>query len=230
MSESANQSAESTPTAAAASPDASPGAAGSPANPAAPAKKPGLLGQAGKRAWIIFALIFVINLAIDHGTKYWARNSLPVRPATCTEPMKIADGVCVGERVTVIDGFWDWKLSFNKGASFSMFWGSRTTLTIIGLAAVLVMLWMMRKSRPDQKYMHWGLGLVVAGAIGNLLDRIYFGVVTDFVLWYYKSTFWPVFNWADVVLVAGVILLFMDSWREAKREKAERAAHKAANK
>ena len=101
-------------------------------------------------------------------------------------------------------------------------------LTIVGLAAVIGMLWMMRKSRPDQKALHWALALVAGGAIGNLIDRIYYGVVTDFVLWKYKSHEWPVFNVADVALVAGVGLMFIDMWREGKLEREKKKKKKAA--
>ena len=60
-------------------------------------------------------------------------------------------------------------------------------LSIVGIIAVFGMVWMLRKSRSDQRILHWALALVAGGAVGNLVDRIYFGVVTDFVLWQYKT-------------------------------------------
>jgi len=93
-------------------------------------------------------------------------------------------------------------------------------LSIVGIAAVGGMIWMLRKARPDQKVLHWALAFVAGGAVGNLIDRIYYGVVTDFVLWRYKTKEWPVFNIADVVLVIGVGLMFIDIQKEGKREKA----------
>ena len=66
--------------------------------------------------------------------------------------------------------------------------------------------------------------MVAGGAIGNLIDRIYYGVVTDFVLWRYDTHEWPVFNVADVVLVVGVGLMFIDIQKESKRDKAIKAA------
>ena len=80
---------------------------------------------------------------------------------------------------------------------------------------------MLKKARNDQKILHWALALVAGGAVGNLIDRIYYGVVTDFVLWHYKSHEWPVFNVADIVLVVGVGLMFIDIQKEGKREKAK---------
>ncbi len=90
-------------------------------------------------------------------------------------------------RSTVIDGFWDWRLSMNPGSAFGLFWqpgpASRVFLSIVGIAAVVGMVWMLKKARPDQRVLHWALAFVAGGAVGNLIDRIYYGVVTDFVLW-----------------------------------------------
>ena len=97
---------------------------------------------------------------------------------------------------------------------------------LIGIAAVVGMVFMLKKSRADQKVLHWALAFVAGGAVGNLIDRIYYSVVTDFVLWKYKTHQWPVFNIADVVLVVGVGLMFIDIHHENKREKALRVERK----
>src|SRR5262249_41447443 len=89
---------------------------------------------------------------------------------------------------------------------------------------------MMRKARTDQKILHWALALVAGGAVGNLIDRVYFGVVTDFILWHYHEHEWPVFNVADIVLVVGVGLMFIDIQKENKRDKAKKKARDAAAK
>jgi signal peptidase II len=127
----------------------------------------------------------------------------------------------------VIENYWDWRLSMNPGSAFGLFssqGGARVFLSIVGIVAVGGMIYMLYKSRPDQKVLHWALALVAGGAVGNLIDRIYFGVVTDFILWRYHSKEWPVFNIADVVLVVGVGLMFIDIQKEGKREKALKKA------
>jgi signal peptidase II len=58
--------------------------------------------------------------------------------------------------------------------------------------------------------MHAALGLVGGGAIGNLIDRILYGRVTDFIVWHYKGHEWPAFNIADAALVVGVGLMGLD--------------------
>jgi len=187
--------------------------------------------------WQLFAIVTFLSLVADQATKIWARASLPVGPvqgshvsvADCTIPDSIVSGQCTGIPKNVIDGFWDWRLSMNPGSAFGLFSsanGARIFLSLVGIAAVIGMLFMLRKSRLDQKVLHYALALVAGGAIGNLVDRIYFGVVTDFVSWHYHEHVWPTFNVADVVLVIGVGLMFIDSQKENKREKAAKAERK----
>ena len=187
---------------------------------------PGLLARFEPK-WKIFWIVSVLSLIADQITKIWARAALPVHPAGCEVPEDIILRKCVGAPVTVIDGFWDWRLSMNPGSAFGLFGSlgpsfTRVFLSAIGVVAVGGMIWMLKKSRPDQRILHWALALVAGGAVGNLIDRIYYSVVTDFVLWKYKTHEWPVFNIADVVLVVGVGLMFIDIQKENKREKAAR--------
>jgi signal peptidase II len=185
-----------------------------------------------RRQWILFVIVMLLSLAADQATKIWARDSLPVRNAhgpslPCAIPDDIVSGLCRGEAVPVVGGFWDWRLSMNPGSAFGLFSGqnsARVFLSLVGIVAVFGMLWMLRKARPDQKILHWALALVAGGAIGNLIDRIYYGVVTDFILWHYKTHEWPVFNVADIVLVVGVGLMFIDIQKEGRKDKAAKKA------
>lgn len=223
----------------------------------APKAEPAPAKPAGKAStkWLIFAVVAVLSLAADQATKIWARGSLPMHGTgsgplvdgvpTCLVPDDIVSGHCRGSTVPVIDSFWHWRLSMNPGSAFGLFSGqtfARVMLSIIGIGAVFGMLWMLKKARTDQRILHWGLALVAGGAVGNLIDRIYYGVVTDFLLWHVgeyqgaqRDTFaheWPVFNVADIVLVVGVILMFIDSHIEnkalkIKRKKRDEKARKA---
>lgn len=193
----------------------------------------------GKRKkWILFAIVATLSLAADQATKIWARDALPVvghgtgaelpgGGKQCLVPADIVSHMCQGKAVPIVDDYWDWRLSMNPGSAFGLFagtGGARILLTIVGLIALGAMVVMLRKARDDQQILHWALGLVAGGAVGNLVDRIYYGVVTDFVLWRYKTHEWPVFNVADVVLVVGVGLMFIDIQKEGKRDKARQAA------
>jgi signal peptidase II len=192
---------------------------------------PMLEAALARKKWIVFLIVAALSLIADQATKIWARASLPVVSihaggATCIVPDDIVSRSCVGHPVSVVDGVWEWRLSMNPGSAFGLFSsqnGARILLSIVGIAAVIGMLWMLRKARSDQKILHWALALVAGGAVGNLIDRIYFGVVTDFILWRYQTHEWPVFNVADIVLVVGVGLMFIDIQKEGRREKALRA-------
>lgn len=176
------------------------------------------------RRWKIFVVVGVISLIADQITKIWARSSLP----SFTHNDRT-----YGKSVEVIANYWDWRLSFNPGSAFGLFndtSGARIFLSVIGVLAVGAIIYMVHKARDDQSRLAWALGLVIGGAIGNLIDRIAFGVVTDFIVWKYHDTEWPTFNIADVTLVIGVLLLFVDMTIEAKREKALAEAQKAAEK
>jgi signal peptidase II len=226
-----------------------------PASPSSPGSGPGPTSgpasgpaSGGRHKWVVFLIVAVLSLVADQATKIWARDSLPTvrfdhSKALCIVPddmmvRRDANGsehppVCRGEQVGVIHGYWEWRLSMNPGSAFGLFSsqnGARIGLSIVGIVAVFGMLWMLRKARPDQKILHWALALVTGGAIGNLIDRIYFGVVTDFILWHYQAHEWPVFNVADIVLVVGVGLMFIDIQKEGRREKALKAGRQARAK
>ena len=175
------------------------------------------------RRWKIFTIVGLISLLADQITKIWARAELP--------SFTVPDGRTFGKTVEVIPNFWDWRLSENPGSAFGLFTdtaGARIFLSIIGIIACLAIVWMVKKARDDQSRLAWALGLVIGGAIGNLIDRIYFGVVTDFIVWRYYDAEWPTFNVADVTLVVGVILLFFDLNKEAKLEAAKEQAEAQA--
>lgn len=183
-----------------------------------------------QKKWLILIVVGVLSIVADQGTKIWARHSLPVighgtNNGTCVIPedMAVVPPLCGGQAVTVIHDYWDWRLSMNHGSAFGLFANSpevaRWFLSLVGIGAVIAMFIMMKKSREDQTILHYALALVVGGAIGNLIDRMYFGVVTDFVLWHYKTKEWPVFNVADVVLVIGVGLMFIDIQKEKNKTK-----------
>jgi lipoprotein signal peptidase len=215
----------------------------------APGSAPGFFARFEAK-WIVFWGASIVSLVLDQITKIWARGALPVHgrgsgaSGSCLVPEDLITTIsakykgaiiCVGDPVTLIDGYWDWRLSMNPGSAFGLFGSlgsnvTRVLLSVIGIVAVVAMVYMLRKSRPDQRILHWALALVAGGAVGNLVDRIYYGMVTDFVLWKYKTHEWPVFNVADVVLVVGVGLMFIDIQKENKREKQSRQDRQAKAK
>ena len=122
------------------------------------------------------------------------------------------------DTVRVIPGFFDIIRSENRGVAFGMFNDSvsqwRTlALVLLAIAAVvgvIVVLW-----RPDKldSGSRWGFALILGGAAGNVVDRIFWGRVTDFLLLYIRDYQWPAFNVADTAIVVGSGLLALSLLR-----------------
>jgi signal peptidase II len=163
------------------------------------------------RRWTNFGLIALAAIVLDQLTKLWARSALPTDPRGFGVP------------VPVIEGYFDWRLSYNTGSAFGLFAdmsGARIFLTVVAVVAIGAIGWMVKQARDDQKLQLWALALLAGGAVGNLIDRIAHGRVTDFIVWKYHAHEWPVFNVADMALCVGVGLLLLDMIREGARERA----------
>jgi lipoprotein signal peptidase len=91
---------------------------------------------------------------------------------------------------------------------------ANTTFAAVSVAAALaIAYWSLRRSTARDRALCIALGLILAGTLGNLYDRIVFGGVRDFLHWHYKRAFdWPVFNVADCCLVVGALLLLAQAF------------------
>jgi signal peptidase II len=160
------------------------------------------------RRWKLFLTVVATVIAVDQLTKIIARQLLPV------------DAAGNGIRVPVIENFFDWVLAYNTGSAFSLFHGAtgaRIFLTVVGLTAVVAVAWLVHKSDERHRLVVLALGLMAGGALGNLIDRVLFGKVTDFVLWRYFDHTWPVFNVADACLSVAVVLFVVASLFASQR-------------
>ena len=103
----------------------------------------------------------------------------------------------------------------NDGVSFGMLGGFVPWWGLIALAGVIVawlLIWLWRA--PD-RLTAAALGLIIGGALGNILDRVRYQAVPDFLDFHYGSYHWPSFNLADVTIFCGAALLFWESFRSA---------------
>ncbi|HTS62200.1 MAG TPA: signal peptidase II [Candidatus Acidoferrales bacterium] len=122
----------------------------------------------------------------------------------------------------VIPGFLDIVHSENRGVAFGLLNDSSnewqtTALILFSLGAMVfvsAMLW--RPERLD-RISFWGLALILGGAAGNVVDRILFGRVTDFLDFYVGTYHWHTFNLADSTIVIGSVLLLIDLLRPKRR-------------
>lgn len=128
--------------------------------------------------------------------------------------------------VKVFDGFWSWRYAENRGAAWSMFakLGDAFRLPFlvgVALLAVVFILGYVKKLEPGQDLLLVALSMVLGGAIGNLVDRVNFGYVVDFIVWYYDGFYWPTFNVADVGISVGVGLILLSSLLEMLQKRGE---------
>ncbi|HET6149068.1 MAG TPA: signal peptidase II [Polyangia bacterium] len=156
----------------------------------------------GARKYVLFGVFAAVSIVLDQWTKVLAREVL--RPLDPYHPR------------VVIDGFFKLRYSENQGVAFGMFQnmtGGRIVLTLMAVGAFALVLYYLRKSEPQATRLHVALGLVGGGAIGNLIDRLMYGRVTDFIVWHVKDHEWPAFNIADAALCIGVGLMVLDMVR-----------------
>jgi signal peptidase II len=117
------------------------------------------------------------------------------------------------EVIPVISGFFNLTHVRNPGAAFSLLADAPATFrTIFFLSAtviaVVVIIVLLRKTH--EWLLVSGFALIMGGAMGNLIDRVRYGEVVDFIQWYYRSYYWPSFNIADSAITIAVVLLGAD--------------------
>ena len=102
----------------------------------------------------------------------------------------------------------------NFGVSFGLFSGliSPWILIILGLLVVAFIFYLMKSASGTLE--EWGLLIIISGAISNIIDRILNGYVIDFIYFHYKSFFWPAFNFADIYITIGIIMIVINILRK----------------
>jgi signal peptidase II len=169
---------------------------------------------------VIFVAIFLCTTGFDQGSKQWAK-TLPTHPADCDVPADMVARHCAGVPQPLIHGVWDWELAMNDGIAFSTFAGGngQIILSIIAAIALIAIGIAAARTKPGEHLKRVGLAMIAGGALGNLIDRVRDGAVTDFIRWRAGDHLWPIFNVADAALVIGVGLLLIES-ALAKRRRA----------
>ena len=124
-----------------------------------------------------------------------------------------------GAEVPAIDGFFRLVIVWNQGVSFGLLGGEGALPPwVLSAAAIAVCIglfvWLRRTDRP---LTGWGIGLVMGGAIGNVIDRARWGAVFDFADFHIGQWHWPAFNVADSAIVVGVGLMLIDSLLAEKK-------------
>lgn len=178
-------------------------------------------------SYVFLGVVSLITLAADLGTKWWATERLTAPKITGFRKIEV-----IKDHLNLI-------FAKNHGGAWGILGDEseairRPFFLVISLAAVVFIISLFRKLHPSQHALRWGLPLVLGGALGNLVDRIRYGYVVDFIQVYVTpaipSTYpWPTFNVADVAIVAGVILMAIDMFvpRRTQGVAEPRAGEKA---
>jgi len=137
-------------------------------------------------------------IGLDQASKWLAVASLPFQ-----------------QQVEFVPGVWNWHLTNNTGAAFSLganggSWVQGFFMILATLIGVGLSLTLRRIARDDWRNA-FPFALIIAGALGNLVDRLRLGHVIDFVEWHVGEHYWPVFNLADSCIVVGAVLMVMYS-------------------
>jgi signal peptidase II len=164
------------------------------------------MSEPRERSGWIWLPLTVLVIALDQLTKLW-----------------IVHGFQPYERLHVLPVL-DITLWFNEGAAFSFLaeasgW-QRWLFTV--LAVVVgggILYWMSRLKGRRQWMLCCALALILAGAIGNVIDRLRIGHVVDFILAHWNNSYFPAFNVADSAITVGAAFLLFDAWRESRSAK-----------
>ena len=145
----------------------------------------------------------------------WVWLSLAVVAADRVSKIVLDRATQPGWHYTIIPGFLNLVHARNRGVAFSIFADSespwlRGVLIVLALTAVALFAWMLASGRAGTRAERWGFALVLGGATGNVLDRIFYGSVLDFLDFYVRDWHWPAFNVADSCLSIGVTLIFWE--------------------
>jgi signal peptidase II len=154
----------------------------------------------GNPSYAFLAVVSTASLALDIVTKAWAATHLDTYPGM----------------VEVWPGYITLVLAKNRGGAWGLLQSTsenvrRPFFLLVSVAAIAFIMTLYRRLQPRQLALKWGLPFVLGGALGNVLDRVRYGHVIDFIDMHYKERYhWPTFNVADVAICVGVGLMAVD--------------------
>lgn len=139
--------------------------------------------------WTVFALGFLALLVIDQVVKAWARDTFAVHESPGYP----------------FPGFFELTLTYNQGIAFGLLQGLGVLFAPVALVIAGFAGWYCHRHPNEPRITHFALALLAAGAVGNLIDRVFLGKVTD--MFWVRFIQFPVFNVADICITVGAILL-----------------------
>ena len=155
----------------------------------------------GKLPWLWLSLVIFV---VDQASKYWFDNNLSMY-----------------QQIVIIPDYFSWTLLYNTGAAFSFLadaagW-QRWFFAAVAVGVSVVLVVWLKRLKPEETWLALALAMVLGGALGNLVDRVVFGHVVDFILLHWhQQWYFPAFNVADMAITGGAILLALDMFKSDK--------------
>ncbi|MGB0898182.1 MAG: signal peptidase II [Psychrobium sp.] len=164
------------------------------------------LAQSG----LVWLWLAIVSLVVDQATKLYVLANFKLHESVDVMP------------------FFNFTYAQNRGAAFSFLseaggW-QRWFFTIIAVSVSGLLIYWMRGLHKSTKGLNIAYALVLSGAIGNLIDRLSYGFVVDFLHLYYEEHSWPVFNIADVAICVGAFLIIIDAFINKDDNESEKGS------
>lgn len=149
--------------------------------------------------YVIVLSIATVIVTLDQVTKWYIRHT-----------------VGLYESIVVIDSLFHITHVRNTGGAFGLFAGAHAAWRLpffltVSVVAVIGLLMFVRRVDPKQRFLLFALGAILGGALGNFVDRMISGEVTDFLDFHWHGWYWPAFNVADSFISTGMVILLMHS-------------------
>jgi signal peptidase II len=164
-----------------------------------------------RKYWVLFIFLFGV-LLLDQLTK-----------------SMIVQKLFLYEKVEVIRGFFNIIHVRNTGGAFGIFGGQKGGLgsvlfVVVSLLAIGTIVYLFVKAREDEKVLAFSFTLILSGALGNLIDRIRYGEVIDFLDFHVSTYHWPAFNIADSAICIGIGLMALELLAKDKKKNTKSQA------
>ena len=165
-----------------------------------------IMEKKSKLVYLLYAILIIVLIAMDQATKVIVDSQLAYQKSE-----------------VIIDHFFYFTYTHNFGAAWSLLQGATTLFIAFAIIAVVGLFYVFYHSKKDEIFTRFGVALVMSGAIGNVIDRVVYGYVRDFIDFVIFGYDFPIFNVADMCIVVGVFLIVFEmmgeeykTWKQSK--------------
>ena len=127
----------------------------------------------------------------------------------------LSNKMIVNQTFIIIKNFFSIRLVHNTGAAFSILMGNRFLLIFIGVAALIGLTFYIKKINIIDDIDAFMYSLLIGGILGNLIDRIIYGYVIDYLSFNFGSYYFPIFNFADICIVLAALIILIRTIKES---------------